>query len=70
MFKVNGAFEPLPGMRDPADVTDEELFDCVRALAEEPPDDPDMSVFRARLTYEDFEKMRAEVREGVANGDG
>jgi hypothetical protein len=70
MFKKSGAFEPLPGLRDPADVSDEELLAAIRILAGAPSDDPDMTIIRATRTYEDFEKMRAEVREGVANGDG
>jgi len=69
MFKVNGAFEPLPGLRDPADVTDEELFDAIQSLAGVPSDDPDMSVFRARRTYEDFQKVRAEAMQEAGDGD-
>jgi hypothetical protein len=68
MFKVNGAFEPLPGLRDPADVSDEELFDAIRTLAGAPSDDADMTVFRASRTYEDFEGLRAESREGMGDG--
>jgi hypothetical protein len=69
MFKVNGAFEPLPGMRDPADISDDELFDAIRSLAGAPMDDPDMSVFRARRTYEDFQRLRAEAIEEAGDGD-
>lgn len=60
MYKSSGAFEPLPGLRDPGDISEEELFDCIRLLAGEPPDDPDMEVFRMKRTYEDFEREENE----------
>ncbi|WP_223276736.1 hypothetical protein [Sphingomonas daechungensis] len=36
MFKQSGAFEPLPGLRDPLNITDDEFFDCIRVLAGQP----------------------------------
>lgn len=54
MYASSGAFEPLPGLRDAADISDDELFACIRKLAGAPPDDPDMEVFRMKRTYEDF----------------
>lgn len=42
MFKRSGAFEPLPGLKDTSDLTDDELFECVRRLAGQPAEDPDM----------------------------
>jgi hypothetical protein len=56
MYWNSGAFEPLPGLRDAADVSDDELMECIRALAGEPPDDPDLTILRSKRTYGDYEK--------------
>lgn len=63
MYKTSGAFEPLPGLREAGDITEQELFDCIRLLAGAPPDDPDMEVFKMKRTYEDFQEDEGDSEE-------